>query len=126
EDPTIATQNIGAKAVDKVQVFDTKTEQDQLMGIGASGGGNKTINIKLKDNARKGYFGKLEAGSDFNKLLDAKVMYYRFRGNQKFSLYGTKSNTSTGSLGWEDRNKMGIENDYEYDEISGYYYSFGD
>ena len=126
EDPTIATQNIGAKAVDKVQVFDTKTEQDQLKGIGASGGGNKTINIKLKDNARKGYFGKLEAGSDFNKLLDAKVMYNRFRGNQKFSLYGTKSNTSTGSLGWEDRNKMGIENDYEYDEISGYYYSFGD
>jgi Outer membrane protein beta-barrel family/Carboxypeptidase regulatory-like domain len=125
-DPTIATQNIGAKAVDKVQVFDTKTEQDQLKGIGASGDGNKTINIKLKESAKKGYFGKLEGGTDFDKLLNGKLMYNKFRGNKKFSLYGTKSNINTGSLGWEDRNKLGIENDYEYDEISGFYYSYGD
>jgi len=125
-DPTIATQNIGAKAVDKIQVFDTKTEQDQLKGIGASGDGNKTINIKLKESAKKGYFGKLEGGTDFDKLLNGKLMYNKFKGTQKLSLYGTKSNISTGSLGWEDRNKLGIENDYEYDEISGFYYSFGD
>lgn len=127
EDPTIATQNIGAKAVDKVQVFDTKTEQDQLKGIGASGSdGGKTINIKLKDSAKKGYFGRLDAGSDFSKLVDAKAMYNRFTGNQKISVYVTKSNTNTGNLGWEDRSKMGIEEDYEYDELNGYYYSYGD
>lgn len=126
EDPTIATQNIGAKAVDKVQVFDTKTETDNLKGIGASGSGNKTINIKLKESAKKGYFGKLEGGSDFDKLHNAKAMYNLFKGASKFSVYGTKSNTNTGSLGWEDRNKLGIENDYEYDEISGFYYSYGD
>jgi Outer membrane protein beta-barrel family/Carboxypeptidase regulatory-like domain len=126
EDPTIATQNIGAKAVDKVQVYDTKTEQDQLKGIGTSGDGNKTINIKLKESAKKGYFGTVEAGTDFQKLLNAKGMYNKFRGNKKISVYSTKSNTSTGSLGWEDRNKLGIENDFEYDEISGFYYSYGD
>jgi hypothetical protein len=126
EDPTIATQNIGAKAVDKVQVYDTKTEQDQLKGIGASGDGNKTINIKLKASAKKGYFGKVESGSDFNKLLNGKVMYNKFMGNKKISVYGTKSNINTGSLGWEDRDKLGIENDYEYDEISGFYFSYGD
>jgi hypothetical protein len=126
EDPTIATQNIGAKAVDKVQVYDTKTEQDQLKGIGASGQGNKTINIKLKDNAKKGYFGKLEAGSDFDKLVNAKVMYNKFKGTEKFSLYGTKSNTATGSLGWEERNKMGIEENFEYDELSGFNYWLGE
>ena len=126
EDPTIATQNIGAQAVDKVQVYDTKTEQDQLKGVGASGQGNKTINIKLKDSAKKGYFGKLEAGSDFDKLVNAKVMYNKFKGNQKFSVYGTKSNTATGSLGWEERNKMGIENDWEYDELSGFNYWNGE
>jgi hypothetical protein len=125
-DPTIATQNIGARAVDKVQVFDTKTEQDQLKGIGASGDGNKTINIKLKDSAKKGYFGKIEGGTDFDKILNGKLMYNLFRGNKKYSLYGTKSNINTGSLGWDERNKLGIENDYEYDEISGFYYSYGD
>jgi hypothetical protein len=33
DDPTMATRNIGAKAVDKVQVFDTKTDQQQLTGM---------------------------------------------------------------------------------------------
>ncbi len=125
DDPTIATQNIGAKAVDKVQVFDTKSEQDQLKGIGASGTGNKTINIKLKESSKKGYFGKIEGGSDFNKLHNGKLMYNKFQGNKKISVYATKSNTTTGSLGWEERNKLGIEDDYEYDELSGYYYSYG-
>ena len=126
EDPTIATQNIGAKAVDKVQVYDTKSEQDQLKGIGASGDGNKTINIKLKESAKKGHFGSVGIGTDLNKLLNGKLMYNKFRGNKKISVYATKSNTNTGSLGWEERNKLGIEEDYEYDEISGYYYSYGD
>ena len=124
DDPTIATQNLSAKVVDKVQVFDTKTEQDQIKGI-AGNGDSKTINIKLKENAKKGYFGKVEGGSDFDKLHNGKLLYNNFLGKRKISLFGTKSNTSTGSLGWEDRNKLGIDNDYEYDEIGGYYYSFG-
>ena len=125
-DPTIATQNIAAKAVDKVQVFETKSEQDQLKGIGATADANKTINIKLKESAKKGYFGKAEAGSDFDRLLNGKLMFNRFRGNQKLSVYGTKSNTNTGSLGWEDQNKLGLDdNDYEYDEISGFFFSYG-
>src|SRR6266542_4691988 len=52
-------------------------------------------------------------------------LHNKFVGKKKISLYGTKSDISTGSLNWEDRQKLGIENDYEYDEISGYYYSFG-
>jgi hypothetical protein len=123
-DPTIATQNIAAKQVDKIQVFDTKTEQDQIKGIGGNND-SKTINIKLKDNARKGYFGKMEAGSDFDRLHNGRLLYNNFLGKRKLSVFGTKSNTSTGSLGWEDRNKLGIENDFEYDEIGGYYFSFG-
>nr|MBA2562437.1 carboxypeptidase regulatory-like domain-containing protein [Chitinophagaceae bacterium] len=33
DDPTMATQNLSAKIVDKVQLFDTKTEQQNLTGI---------------------------------------------------------------------------------------------
>jgi hypothetical protein len=124
DDPTMATQNISAKAVDKVQVYDTKTEQQNLTGI-STGNEGKTVNIKLKEDAKKGAFGKSHFGTDFNKLIDAKALYNRFSGKKKFSVYGTKSDISTGSLNWEDRQKLGIENDFEYDEISGYYYSFG-
>ncbi|HYH15680.1 MAG TPA: TonB-dependent receptor [Flavisolibacter sp.] len=124
DDPTMATQNLSAKAVDKVQVFDTKSEQQQLTGI-TSGSEGKTINIKLKENSKKGAFGKVIAGSDFDKLVDAKGLYNRFVGKKKTALYATRSGVNTGSLNWEDRQKLGVENDMEYDEIGGYYYSYG-
>jgi hypothetical protein len=124
DDPTMATQNISAKAVDRVQVFETKTEQQQLTGI-TTGNEGKTVNIKLKEDAKKGFFGKLTAGTDFNSFYDTKAMYNRFVGKKKFSVYGTKTNTNAGSLNWEDRQKLGIENDFEFDEISGFYFSFG-
>jgi hypothetical protein len=124
DDPTMATKNIGAKAVDKVQVFDTKTEQQQITGMVNSNAG-KTVNIKLKEDQKKGGFGRFFAGSDFQKYHDAKGLYNRFVGKKKLSVYGSKSTISTGSLNWEDRRQLGIENDMEYDEISGYYFSFG-
>jgi hypothetical protein len=124
DDPTMATKNISSKAVDKVQVFDTKSEQQQLTGIGNTNQG-KTVNIKLKEDQKKGGFGRFFAGSDFQKYHDAKGLYNRFVGKKKLALYGSKSTVSTGSLNWEDRRQLGIENDFEYDEISGYYFSFG-
>ena len=124
DDPTLATQNISAKAVDRVQVFDTKTEQQQLTGM-TTGNEGKTVNIKLREDAKKGAFGKIYAGTDFNKYIDSKILYNKFIGKKKFSVYGTRTNVNAGSLNWEDRQKLGIENDYEYDELSGYYFSFG-
>ncbi|SHE89946.1 TonB-dependent receptor [Flavisolibacter ginsengisoli] len=124
DDPTMATKNIGAKAVDKVQVFDNKSEQQNLTGI-STGTEGKTVNIKLKEDKKTGAFGKAEIGSDFDKLLDARLLYNKFIGKKKFSLYGTKSKTNTGSLNWQDQRKLGFENDFEYDELSGYYFSFG-
>ena len=124
DDPTMATQNIGAKAVDRVQVFDTKTEQQNLTGI-TTGNEGKTVNIKLKEDAKKGAFGKLQGGTDFNKFYETKVLYNKFVSKKKISAYGTRTNVNTGSLNWEDRQKLGFENDMEYDELSGFYFSFG-
>ncbi len=124
DDPTMATQNLSAKVVDKVQVFDTKTDQQNLTGI-STGSEGKTVNIKLKEDSKKGAFGRVNAGTDFNDIVDAKALYNRFKGKKKVALYGTVSDINTGSLNWEDRQKLGMENDMQYDEIGGYYYSFG-
>jgi Outer membrane protein beta-barrel family/Carboxypeptidase regulatory-like domain len=124
DDPTMATQNISAKAVDKVQVFETKTEQQQLTGI-TTGNEGKTVNIKLKEDAKKGAFGKVMAGTDFNQYYDGKLLYNKFAGKKKISTYFTRTNINTGSLNWDDQRKLGIENDYEYDELNGFYFSFG-
>ena len=38
-----------------------------------TGNEGKTVNIKLKEDAKKGAFGKIMAGTDFNKYIDCKV-----------------------------------------------------
>ena len=60
DDPTVATRNLRADAIDKVQVYDKKSDEATFTGID-DGQKTKTINLKLKDNARHGYFGKLSA-----------------------------------------------------------------
>jgi len=124
DDPTMATQNIGARAVNKVQVYDTKTDQQSLTGI-SPGNGGKTVDIKLKEEAKKGGFGKFYAASDFQKYHDAKAIYNRFVGKKKLSLYTTKSTINSGSLNYQDQQRLGIETDAEYDEVSGYYMILG-
>jgi hypothetical protein len=115
----MATKNISAKAVDKVQVFDNKSDQQQLTGI-STGNEGKTVNIKLKEDQKRGGFGRYSVASDFKQFHDANLLYNRFVGKKKVSVYATKSNTSTGSLNWEDQRRLGM-NDFEFDELSGYF-----
>ncbi|HEX6334546.1 MAG TPA: outer membrane beta-barrel protein, partial [Flavisolibacter sp.] len=123
DDPTMATKNISARAVDRVQLYDGKTEQQQLTGI-SSGNEGKTVNIKLKEEHKKGTFGKAYAGAGTESVTDVKLLYNRFSGTQKISLYGTESKISTGSLDWGERRLLGFENDFEFDEFSGIGFSY--
>ncbi|HEY4060601.1 MAG TPA: outer membrane beta-barrel protein [Puia sp.] len=61
-DPRTATQNLPADIVDQIEAFDSQTEQARLTGIKETTG-TKTLNIKLKKNRKKGYFGKVYAGT---------------------------------------------------------------
>src|SRR6478609_6961813 len=57
DDPAVVTQNLRADAIDKVQVFDKKSDQAAFTGID-DGEKQKTINLQLKEDRKKGYFGK--------------------------------------------------------------------
>src|SRR6186713_945351 len=60
-DPGIATKSLRADAVQEVQVFDKKSDQAAFTGID-DGVKDKKINLKMKEDKKKGYFGKIEAG----------------------------------------------------------------
>ncbi len=61
-DPKMATKNLPAAAVDKVQVLDKKSDAAEFSGID-DGQQQKTINLVLKPNARVGYFGRSSVGA---------------------------------------------------------------
>lgn len=124
DDPTIATRNIKATQVESVQVFDKKSEQATITGVD-DGIKEKTINLKLKEDAKKGYFGKVSAGVGTQQRYEHDAMYNRFNRKQKFSVYGAMSNTDKTGLSWEDNRKYGggsNENFYTDDEGNSYMY----
>ena len=55
DDPTIATRNLPADAINKVQIFDEKSEMAQFSGVD-DGEREKTINLELKEDRRQGQF----------------------------------------------------------------------
>lgn len=110
DDPAVVTKNLRADAVDKVQAFDKKSEQAAFTGID-DGQKIKTLNIQLKEDKKKGYFGKAEAGTDFDKYRYGKLLGNAFKGKRKVSGYLTTDNTRFESLNWdENRNYAGDAN----------------
>ena len=53
DDPAVVTKSLQAKTIDKVQVFDKKSDEAQFTGID-DGSREKTINLQLKENMKKG------------------------------------------------------------------------
>jgi hypothetical protein len=110
DDPTLVTKNIRADMVDKVQLYDKKSDQAAFTGID-DGVKNKTINIKLKEDKKTGYFGKVDAGIATDKYYQGQLLFNKFTAKQKFSLYTTDANTGKTGLGWQDASKYGTSSD---------------
>ncbi len=108
DDPGMAIKNLRADAVKEVQVFDKKSEQAEFTGID-DGNTQKTINLKLKEDKKKGYFGKIDlAGGLVNKIDDrynTNILLSSFKGKRKVSVYFLTGNTGQDGLSWEDREK---------------------
>ena len=121
DDPTVATQNIQSKVVDKVQVFDKKSDQAQFTGFD-DGQTEKTINLKLKDNMNRGLFGKIEAGGGVNDRWNNQVLVNSFKNKRQISAYGLMSSNGKTGLGWEDRNAFsgGEGGGMQMDEDGGF------
>ncbi len=80
-DSKLATKNIPADAVDKIEVLRNYNEVDQMRGIG-NDQDNIAINIKLKDGKKNFWFGEVTAGAGIGDkekgryLVHPKLFYY--------------------------------------------------
>jgi len=117
-DPTIATKNLGANGIETVQVYEKENDE----GIGGDDEKIKVLDLKLKEDAKKGYFGRVSGASDFaltpiggeigtNPFYEGEALFNVFNGSQKISFFALGSNTPRSSFGWGDLNKFGLENE---------------
>ena len=102
DDPAVVTKNLRADAVDKVQVFDKKSDQAAFTGID-DGQTSKTINLQLKEDKKNGHYGKFEVGSNLDKYSNGKALINAFKGKKKFAGYLTTDNTKFEGLNWEEQ-----------------------
>ncbi|TSJ44137.1 outer membrane beta-barrel protein [Mucilaginibacter corticis] len=124
DDPTLITKNIRADMVDKVQLYDKKSDQATFTGIDDDKT-TKTLNIKLKDGKKAGSFGKAVAAAGTDKYYQGQLMYNKFQNKEKISVYGIGSNNGTTSLNWDDAQKYGDGNNMEMMDDGGMYFSYG-
>jgi hypothetical protein len=106
DDPTMATQNLAAKSINTLEVYDKKDNSSESTET------TKVLNLTLKEEAKNGYFGKIEAGSDIKRFHEGTILANKFNGKRKMSLYGLGSNTPKSGFDWQDMNAYGLSGDW--------------
>lgn len=92
-DPKMATKNLPADAVDKIQVYDRKSDQAMFTGID-DGSEETAINLKLKKDRNKSTFGKLNGGAGTPNVFDAQGNVNVINNDEQFSAIGGANNTN--------------------------------
>lgn len=100
-DASTALQNLPADVIDKVQVYDEKSDQAQFTGFD-DGNTTKTINIVTKPDKRQGAFGKLFAGYGDQGKYSAGGNVNYFEGNRRISLIGMSNNVNIQNFSPQD------------------------
>ena len=128
-DPKLATKNLQAEAINKVQVYNDKTEQAKLTGV-EDGKKEKTVNLELKEEFKKGGFGKVTAGAgpasnDLPARAEIKGNYNKFDAKQQISLVGLGNNTNQQGLSWNDYQDFRGSNSFNWNDNADFGFSSG-
>ena len=100
-DPKAATKSLGAETISKVQVFNEKSEQSKLTGVD-DGKKEKAMNLELKEEYKKGRFGKITAAIGNQERWAARGNYNRFNKTEQMSIIGYGNNINQTGLNWDD------------------------
>ena len=106
DDPKMATRNLPANVIDKVQVADDKEEADRntdgdLTNVG------KVINLTLKKGMKKGIFGKLYGSAGTQDRYEAGGIVNTFRDTLQLSLLAFSNNVNRSGFTLKDVQDLG-------------------
>ena len=99
DDPKVASKNLPAKMVDKVQVLDRKSDMAMMTGFD-DGDEEAVINLTVKPGMKQGWFGNAFAGYGSKDRYEGNFMVNRFINNDQFTIMGGLNNTN--SMGFSD------------------------
>ncbi|MEA1878208.1 MAG: outer membrane beta-barrel protein [Bacteroidota bacterium] len=132
-DATIATKNLPADAIDKVQIYDRRSDVSQFTGID-DGVRDRTIDLKLKEDRKKGVFGDILAGLGSTEHYLASGRAFRFNQVSQIAILGNFNNINRFGVkgndfgqaadGFNTAGSAGINLSYNPSDWNRYYMSY--
>lgn len=101
DDPQVASKNLPANMVDKLQVVDRKSDMARLTGVD-DGEDETVINLTFKKGMNQGWFGTAEGGYGSDERYMGSFNVNRFWNGNQLTLLGNFNNTN--QLGFTDSN----------------------
>lgn len=117
-DPTIATRNLQADGVETVEIYETEDE--------TSGGNSEekiqVMDVRLKDDAKQGYFGKISGSGGGNPeffqgnpngtgFYEGEMLANYFNKDTKVSVFALGANTPNTGFNSQDASRFGLTNE---------------
>ena len=101
DDPKMATRNLPANVIDKVQVTDDK---DEMMRRGDDNPNNvgKVINLTFKKGVKKGWFGRVYAGGGTKELYSAGGIANIYRDTLQLSVLAYANNINKAPFSFSE------------------------
>ena len=99
DDPKVASKNLPAKMIDKLQVLDKKSDMAQMTGFD-DGEEETVINLTVKPGMKQGWFGNAYGGYGSKDRYEGNAMVNRFVNNDQITFMGGATNTN--NMGFSD------------------------
>lgn len=106
-DVKTATKELPANIVDKIQVIDDYGDQATVSGI-KDGEPDKIINIELKKDKNKGFFGRATVGGGTEERYQGSFNGNYFNNNTQVSMFANSNNTNTSLFNFSGGGNRGM------------------
>lgn len=101
DDANAVLKNLPSDVIDKIQVFDKKSDQSILTGFD-DGNTSKTINIVTKSQFRNGTFGKVYGGYGYEDKWRGGLNLNFFKDNRRITILANTNNINEQNFSSED------------------------
>lgn len=97
DDPQMASKNLSAKMVEKVQVVDRKSEQARLTGVD-DGEDETVINLTVKKGMDESWFGNVRGGYGTDDRYEGSLFLNRMVSGNTFTIIGRANNINNSGF----------------------------
>ncbi len=97
DDPKVASKNLPASMVQKLQVVDRKSDMSTMTGFD-DGNEETVINLKVRPGMKEGLFGNAYAGLGSKDRYETNAMVNYMKNNNQFTFIGGMNNTNNAGF----------------------------